>query len=42
MNNFFYILKVFLFTALPPAILLPLILKLIDYLGKRFLYLNKK
>tara|TARA_Y100001958_G_C20967102_1_gene363597 strand:- start:11 stop:130 length:120 start_codon:yes stop_codon:yes gene_type:complete len=37
MNNNLYILKVFVYTGIIPAIFLPLILKLIDYLGKRFL-----
>lgn len=37
MNNFFYILKVFIYTGCIPIVFLPLILKLIDYLGKRFL-----
>lgn len=37
MNNFFYILKLIIYTGSVPAILLPLILRFIDYLGKRFL-----
>ena len=37
MNNFLYILKVFIYTGFIPIVFLPLILKLIDYLGKRFL-----
>lgn len=37
MNNYYYILKVFVYTVSVPAVLLPLVLKLIDYLGKRFL-----
>ena len=37
MNNILYILKVIIYTGSLPVIVLPLILKLIDYLGKRFL-----
>jgi len=37
MNNVLYILKVFIYTGGIPIVFLPLILKLIDYLGKRFL-----
>ena len=36
-NDVYYIVKIIIYTGSIPVIMLPLILKLIDYLGNRFL-----